>query len=477
MRWACIFLPQLALDGLLRRLDDPVSPLALVHGPVQRRTLFAVNAAAREAGLRPGMTLAAAQALGVPYRAAPFDPRDVDRLREFLAAWAYRYSSQVSLELSHAVVLEIAQSRRLFGDWPQIERRLRDDLQALGFRHRITAAPNPHAARVLANVHDGLAIDAHALHVALGQLPIERAGLPRDIVDAFVRMGLRTLRQVIGLPRESLVRRFPPSLVAHLDRLCGHDPAPLQAYRPPDGFEARIEFEYDVESSTALLFPLRRLTADLAAFLCCRDGGVQRFSLVLEHERCAPTEIAVGLLTPERDAALLFELARGRVENARMPAPARAMRLVAQSLPPFVPAARDLFETRPQQAVAWPQLRERLRARLGDDAVGGLGWRADHRPEHAIAGPVGQPPPPNVPDVPRPGWLLPRPVPLQDRCVRILAGPERIESGWWDADDVRRDYYLVETARGQRVWAFCLVDDDMPSSPMPDRLMVHGWFG
>lgn len=476
MRWACVLLPQLALDGLLRRLDDPVSPLALVHGPVQRRTLFAVNAAARASGMRPGMTMAAVQALGVPCRTVEHDPREVERLREFLAAWAYRYSSQVSLDLPHSIVLEVAQSRRLFGPWPRLERLLRDDLGALGIRHRIVAAPNAHAARMLANVHDGLAIDVHALRTAIGQLPVGRAGLPRDIVDAFVRMGLRTLRQVLVLPRESLVRRFPPSLVAHLDRLCGDEVAPLNLYRPPDRFEARIEFEYEVESSTALLFPLRRLTADLAAFLLGRDGGVQRFSLWLEHEGRTDSEIVVGLLAPEREAAMLFELARGRIENARVPAAVRGMRLVAQDLPTFVPSARDLFETRPQQAVPWTQLRERLRARLGDEAVDGLGWRADHRPEQAITGTVATPPM-HAPNVPRPGWLLPRPIPLQDRCVRILAGPERIESGWWDADDVRRDYYLVETGRGQRVWAFCVVDGDLPSSPQPDRLMVHGWFG
>jgi protein ImuB len=63
---------------------------------------------------------------------------------------------------------------------------------------------------------------------------------------------------------------------------------------------------------------------------------------------------------------------------------------------------------------------------------------------------------------------LPQPIPLRDRGLRILAGPERIESGWWDGD-VRRDYYLVETAAGQRAWAFC---------PAGERegFMLHGWF-
>ena len=33
-------------------------------------------------------------------------------------------------------------------------------------------------------------------------------------------------------------------------------------------------------------------------------------------------------------------------------------------------------------------------------------------------------------------------------------GPERIETGWWRGAYVRRDYYRVETAEGQRFWLF-----------------------
>ena len=51
----------------------------------------------------------------------------------------------------------------------------------------------------------------------------------------------------------------------------------------------------------------------------------------------------------------------------------------------------------------------------------------------------------------------------------ILAGPERIESGWWDGGDMRRDYYVVQTREGQRAWAFLV-----PGSN--DGWMLHGWF-
>jgi protein ImuB len=33
-------------------------------------------------------------------------------------------------------------------------------------------------------------------------------------------------------------------------------------------------------------------------------------------------------------------------------------------------------------------------------------------------------------------------------------GPERIETGWWRAPDVKRDYYRVEIAGGAQWWLF-----------------------
>ncbi|HDX0915742.1 TPA: DNA polymerase Y family protein, partial [Stenotrophomonas maltophilia] len=115
------------------------------------------------AGLRPGMLLSAAQVLVQDMHLHDYDPNAEQHTRQLLASWAYAYSSQVSLDFPHALVLEIGASRALFGDWLTIQQRLRNELHELGFRHRLVAAPTPHAARVLANVHDGLGIDAQQL--------------------------------------------------------------------------------------------------------------------------------------------------------------------------------------------------------------------------------------------------------------------------------------------------------------------------
>ena len=471
MLWACLLLPQLALDAVLRRLPDPDAPLALVTGPAQLRTLHAVNDSAAQAGLRAGMRLTAAHALLRDFAMVEHAPQLESRCQRFLAAWAYRHSSLVSAQWPGCLVLEVRASFRLLGPWPRIEARLREELAALGFRHRIALAPTPRAAHVFAGLRDGLGVvHAEAMAGLLDRTPVHRARLPDDAGERLQRMGIRDLRTLRGLPRDALRRRFGLPLLDHLDRLYGEADDPLDCYAPPDHFDARVELGYEVENHMALLFPLRRLINDLCTFLSVRDGGVQRFVLRLEHES-GHADLEIGLLAAERDPAMLFELTRSRLERMRIGKPVVGLRLIARELPAFVPAARDLFDVRSQQQLPWPQLRERLRARLGDEAVYRVAPCGDPRPERAwrrIEGDgarIDEAPPRPA----RPTWLLPRPLPLRDPHPRIVSGPERLESGWWDGDDARRDYYVIETAQGQRAWAFAAPGER-------GGWMLHGWF-
>ena len=470
MLWACILLPQLALDAVLRRLPDPAAPLALVGGSAQLRTLHAVNAAAAAAGLRAGMRLTAAHALLPDFAMIDYNPQAEVHWQRFLAAWAYRHSSLVSAQWPDCIVLEVRASFGLLGPWPRIEARLREELAALGFTHRIAMAPTPRAARVLAGLRDGLAVDhPAAMHELLDRVPVRRALLPDDAGERLHRMGIRDLRAVRALPTDSVRRRFGLPLLEHLDRLYGSADDPLAYYAPPDHFDSRIELECEVESHTALLFPLRRMIGDLCTSLSIRDGGVQRFVLRLEHE-AAHTDVEVGLLAPEREPSMLFELTRSRLERVQLDRPVVALRLLARELPPFVPATRDLFDVRMQQSLPWPQLRERLRARLGDTAVYRIAPTCDPRPErawrraeenaHIDRAPIRPP---------RPLWLLSKPIPLRDPHLRIVSGPERLESGWWDGGEARRDYYVLETSQGQKAWAFAPPGEQ-------GGWMLHGWF-
>jgi protein ImuB len=59
-------------------------------------------------------------------------------------------------------------------------------------------------------------------------------------------------------------------------------------------------------------------------------------------------------------------------------------------------------------------------------------------------------------------WLLKQPEalaarrgrPVHEGPLKLLEGPERVESGWWDGADVQRDYYTAQTSRGARLWIY-----------------------
>lgn len=468
MLWACVLLPRLALDDVLRRRPPSDEPLVLVGGAANARVVVDANPSARAAGVYRGQRLSAVQALLNRFEAVEYEPAATERAHRFLAAWAYAYSSDVAL-LPHAVVLEVSKSRTLFGEWTDIEKKLRADLAGQGFRHRLALAPNAHAAHVLADVRDGLAVvTGNELCRTLAPIPVQRARLPAGVADALASMGVRTLGQLMRLPRAGVQRRFGAELLDHLDGLTGDAPAQLESFRPLDSLDLRMEWSHEIEHSGALVFPLRRLTGDLATYLAGRDGGVQRFVVELEHRTGEPTRMPVGLLSAERDARLLFDCARERLERQALPSSVVAMRLVASELPPFVPAGRDLFDTRPANAMPLDQLRGRLLARLGEKSLYRLGRTVDPRPEHAQARePTAAVPVPEA--SPRPTWLLDKPVPLYGETLTILAGPERLETGWWDSGDMRRDYYVARTAQGQRAWVY-------RSPDAPGRWMLHGWF-
>ena len=75
----------------------------------------------------------------------------------------------------------------------------------------------------------------------------------------------------------------------------------------------------------------------------------------------------------------------------------------------------------------------------------------------------------------RPLWLLPEPKPLQMSSMpKIISGPERIESGWWDGGDVVRDYYVARDPQGSLLWVY---RQRAGEGAAGSRWFLHGVFG
>ena len=65
---------------------------------------------------------------------------------------------------------------------------------------------------------------------------------------------------------------------------------------------------------------------------------------------------------------------------------------------------------------------------------------------------------------PRPLWLLEPPCLLEEvtgvpherehGALELLIGPERLEAGWWDGEDVARDYFIARARNAALFWVY-----------------------
>lgn len=432
----------------------------------RREYVLACNDAAQAAGVRPGMNRSAAETLAAGLRLRRRDPAEEARTLAALASWAQQFTPCVVLDPAPALLLEIGGCLRYFGGLPTLISRVTRELATLGHQADTGCAPTPQAALWLARA--GVAepcCDQTTLAQALARLPLEvladEACLPPRASADFARLGLRTLGELIRLPRTGLARRFGPALPALLDRAWGRRPDPRTPHAPPACFEHRIELGWPADKAEDLLFVGRRLLGELVGFLRARGAGVERLTLCLTHVDHPPSRITVGLGRPTRQLADMTGVLRERLAVLDLPAPVEALTLSAPEFGQLETQAQDFFDTR-QHDAQWQLFTARLTARLGETALTGIACVPEHRPERAtqLTAPGTRSTP--LPVGPRPSWLLPQPEPLAVRAERPWRGEplhcqgraERIEAGWWDEDAVARDYYLATTPSGRRYWIF-----------------------
>jgi protein ImuB len=456
--WIAVRLHELPLEIFLRGSSTP-EPFALE----ERHRVFACDRKARARGVRAGMAISAALALVPRLNVVPRDPAAETEALLGVAGWAAQFTPGVALEFPDSVLLEVSGSMKLFRGLSPLIERLQKGLEAMGWSAALAVAPTPRAAYWLALAGKKKFIGSSAeLEPALAALPVGILRRDDETLTALQAIGVRTLGELRALPRDGLARRFGQGLLDELDRGFGRLPDPRSFFVPPARFRATIELPAEVTQAEALLFAARRLIVQFAGFLAARSGGVQRFVLRLGHRDRAATEIAIGLVVPSRDAEHFTLLLRERLAGLSLAQAVREIALQAEDMVLLPGSSLGLLLEQGKPPGDWGRLVERLRSRLGTEAVCSIADRAEHRPERAVA--VVEPgvPPMKLDFGERPFWLLESPkslrevgaVPHHEGPLELLAGPERIESGWWDGDDVARDYFVARTRNEALVWIY-----------------------
>jgi protein ImuB len=508
--WLALVLPSLWLTAAAR-VKVPTGPLILLglHNRMQR--VLAADAAARELGITPGSSLASALAVCPQLDARERNLRQERALLDELAVNALNFTPRVSLERPDSLLLEIKGSLDLFGGVQPLCKAVLQSCQQRGVAVQLALAPTPLAA--LAGARAGCPL--RIIHMAqlvgeIAALPLSALGWPADQLERLASMGVRHIGQVLRLPREGFTRRFGKAQRLLLDRLTGQAADPRPGFIARERFAARCEPSYELTDHAAILQYCEPLLADLEHFLRSRQAGISELLLRFMHRRPGGlaserivTPLRLRLVEPQLAAQRFLSLLHEYLARLQLPGPVLRIELRSGRLLPFAPCSQSLWQLGEHGGAPGsesPAFLERLRARLGPDAVYGLCLVPEHRPEAAwrVAEPriIAQSPAAatnasqnthkytNKTDsnasgahLHRPLWLLREPQPLPvlgdvpgTAGLELHSGPERIESGWWDGHDVARDYYLARNTQGAELWVF-------RERQAPHHWYLHGVFG
>ena len=486
MLWLAVHLPQLSLEAF--RATLPAARLERPLALVARHRISAVDRQAAERGIQPGHKRATALALAPELLLGQADAaRDAQALLA-VAHVALVFTPSVALQgpadaPNDTVLLEVQASLRCFGGARRLLQRLRAALAPLAHSLSIASAPTALGAAWLARSalpaaqrHPRALAELRAL---LGPLPVWLAGPGREHWETLQGMGLHRLADLRALPRTGLARRFGEALLTDLDRAWGDAPDVHDWVTLRECFASRLELHHRADSTEQVLHGAQVLLARLVAWAQARCARVAAFTLLMHHERRhrgevqPATELAIELAEASSDALHLQLLLRERLARCALAAPTLDLELRCHRLRAGAAASAELFPSHQAEAEGLTKLLERLRARLGDEQVCWLQPQADHRPEQATrlvtapprpaaAAPAGHAAGSPLP-LQHPLWLLPQPLPLtarhaaplfEGRVLQLLAGPERIEAGWWDGALVTRDYFIAQDGDGSLLWIY-----------------------
>ncbi|MDD5030604.1 MAG: DNA polymerase Y family protein [Rhodoferax sp.] len=408
-----------------------------------------------------------------------------------LGWWALRYTPRVA-RVGSVVLLEVSGSVRLWGGLPALLAQVLKPNSPLALDKYAQAATSLIALAEL-EVAPSSPLQAQAAW-PVDALPLSTLAAAQPHLPTLARLGCATWGQLRALPRAGVARRFGALLLDALDQAYGQRPEVYPWLTLPVVFDASLELPSAVQSASALLFAARRLLAQLRVWLQLRQQGVLGLELIwyMDERRHTDHQGALPLRSgePTQDSGQLQRLLAEHLARVTLPAPVHTLRLRTLALAALAGSSASLLSDATRAGDGLTQTLERLSARLGAGRVLRLQPRLDHRPEQMqcwsesttsliassalSTGARGQKSLENKTlhkhttrplwaQPQSPTWLLAEPLALDLRhdqpqyhgALTLLAGPQRLEAGWWGGGAlVLRDYFVARSAHAGLLWIY-----------------------
>ena len=456
------------------------SELVLFANHNQRPWVTACGPKAERLGVRAGQPLAEAKAL---LRRAIFLPADVAADREALCQLALdgqRFSPVVGLEEEippESLLSDVTGCTHLWDGEEPFLQAVRDHWTERGFQIQLALAGTMGTAWAVAYALRVAVVPAGGETAALSGLPVTLLRLPINALERLEALGLRTIGDVLQLPRETLGQ----SVWLDLAATAGPGTRPASgivprraATRAARGRAANGKCRWKIAS------PWLK-----SAARCC--GPCFPSAIILAwvfknwkaklRTQVDAVKLEIRLVAPSRDERHLAQLVELHLERCTWSQGIIGIKWIVLRLGSLALVQGNWFaaEGEPDTSREVVALVERLSSRLGDDVVLRVEELPDAQPECAVQlTPWTQARPTDASEFSlppeqsrgRPFRLLSIPQPIvvvsvvpdgppiritwQTQECRVVRcwGPGRIATGWGGARDIERDYYRAEWKDG-----------------------------
>ncbi len=411
-RLACLWVPLFPLAARLRSEPElKGEALAVLTGEGQTARIVAATRLARQAGVRPGMTLSQARALIPKLVARGRDAACEVSAQEALLEVAERFSPRLEDGGAGLAYLDTGGLERHFSQASSGEPATRPPeppelllARALilsaeddGLPLRVGIAGSKLAARVAAGLRaEPTVIPAGEEAAFLAPLPLERLSPGLRLAHTLERWGIHTAGQLANLSEAQISSRLGGEGQALHAIARGLDPQPLMPRQPPVDFREGSALEWPLVALEPFLFIARSALERLSRRLAGCGLACKQLELRLELEPDGHHERSIELPTATRDVKTLLTLVRLELE-ARVPgAPVTGFVFIAHPDRPRA-AQLSLFGPAELSPDALATTLARLFALLGPERVGSPRPRDDHRPETFQLVEFRPPPPPTTP--------------------------------------------------------------------------------
>lgn len=483
--WIYLHFPSLQLDSLFSHASP--SPLVIVNG--RKYLIQQANSKALEQGIHLGMGLGSAAALCSELQVHPYDEKVEERALLDIAQWLYVVTSDIVLLPPNGVLLKATNMLTLYGGLSPYWKRLSQHINALKLNYHFSTGFSPFSAILLAkSATNIISDDKEDLQKRLETHRLEATELDAKQVGQLQRVGIHTISDLLALPMREIARRFNIDLVNYVGRLLGQFKHPVTFYHPPEKFSSYLELLFDIENVQWLEKPLTILLNKLEAFLILRNQVGYELTLTLHQRDNEDSQVVFTSACGDYLAPKWLTLCRLSMEALTLDSAVHGLTLNLTRSGELESNSEDMFVGRKGQQSEL-ELITLLQAKLGRKRVCMVKKIDDPRPEKALClcAPSeklshkpkdAEPTLDNTQQIDglefkqqanqplRPSVLFPKPQPLNEK-VDIVLGPERIVSGWWDDDNVTRDYFIARSSSGQWLWVFRTLEQ---------QWFIHGQF-